>query len=87
MFVGGYMYRFKHYALTIAAIFGAQLSGVAESNSTSLEAGDNHILNRVARIQHESNAQNMEPEFLQNQQISQWYNWSNWQDWNNWYNY
>ena len=80
------MNRIKHYALTIAAIFGAQLSTVAQSNTTQQEADVNEVLSRVARIQQESQSQNITPEFLENQQISQWNNWSDWQDWNNWYN-
>jgi hypothetical protein len=79
------MYRIKHYALTVAAIFGAQLSSAA-ANSTPQDASNNEVLNRVAKIQQESQSQNKTPEFLDNQQISQWNNWSDWQDWNNWYN-
>ena len=80
------MYRIKHYALTVAAIFGAQLSSIAGANSTQQDASNNEVLNRVAKIQQESQSQNKTPEFLDNQQISQWNNWSDWQDWNNWYN-
>lgn len=80
------MNRIKYYALAIAALCGAQLSTVAQGNSTQPEAGSNEILNRVARIQQESRSQNKTPEFMKNQQISQWNNWSDWSDWNNWYN-
>ena len=80
------MYRIKHYALTVAAIFGAHLPSIAAANSTSQDASNNEVLNRVAKIQQESQSQNKTPEFLDNPQISQWNNWSDWQDWNNWYN-
>jgi hypothetical protein len=83
------MSRIKHYALMIAAIFGAQMPVVSQGNSTQQEAVGNEVLSRVARIQQESQSQNKTPEFLDNQQISQWNNWSDWQDWqdwNNWYN-
>ena len=80
------MYRIKHYALAIAAIFGAQLSSVVHANSTQLGASNNEVLDRVAKIQQEARSQNNTPELLKNQQISQWSNWSDWQDWNNWYN-
>jgi len=80
------MYRIKHYALTIAAIFGAQLASVADANSTQQGTTNNDVLDRVAKIQQEAQSQNKTPELLENQQISQWYNWSDWQDWNNWYN-
>jgi len=81
------MYRIKHYALTIAAIFGAQLSSVAQASSTPQDAADNEILNRVAKIQQAAQSQNKMPQFLDNQQISQWYNWPDWQDWQNWQNW
>lgn len=80
------MYRIKHYVLTVAAIFGAQLSGISGASSAPQDATNNDVLNRVAKIQQESKSQNKTPGVLHNQQISQWYNWSDWQDWNNWYN-
>lgn len=81
------MHRIKHYVLTIAAIFGVQLSSVAQANLTQQDASSNEVLNRVAKIQQEAQSQNKIPEFLDNQQISQWYNWSDWNNWPNWYNY
>lgn len=80
------MYRIKHYALTIAALFGAQLASAADANSNPPGTPNNDVLDRVAKIQQEAQAQNKTPESLENPQISQWYNWSDWQDWSNWYN-
>jgi hypothetical protein len=80
------MTRIKHYVVTIAAIFGAQLSSVALANSTQQDASSNEVLNRVAKIQQEAQSQDKALEFLDNQKISQWYNWNDWNDWQNWYN-
>ena len=80
------MNRIKRYALTVAAIFGAQFASIAAANTTQPDPKSNEVLDRVAKIQQESLSQNKAPKFLDNQKISQWNNWSDWQDWSNWYN-
>ena len=81
------MYRIKHCVLTIAAIFGVQLSSSVQANTPGQDTDNNEILDRIAKIQQESQAQGESPKFIESPRISQWNNWSDWQNWQNWQNW
>ena len=80
------MKRLSKIIPALAALLGFSASLDADIHSPEAGAQTGSVLDRVARIQREIEAEANKNRLLDDIRISQWNNWPNWPNWNNWNN-